>query len=60
MNKPLAQALLQGKRGQQADADLYDYNFVDLVVQAFGAQPDVYLGGPDLPGTRELASGTGI
>ena len=72
LNKPLAKALLEGKNGSGTTS--YPYDFIDRIVQAFGAQAGVYLGGPDhtdgpamrlhgianLPGATELAPGTGL
>ena len=64
--------LLQGNTGSGAGS--FSYDFADKVVQAFGKEAGVYLGGsdladepamlihgiPDLPGARELAPGTNI
>ena len=72
INKPLAKLLLEGQSG--SGADTYSYDFVDMVVQAFGAEAGVYLGGPDaqdepamlihgipnLSGAKEMAPGTNI
>lgn len=72
VNKKLATLLLEGGNG--SGKGTFSYDFVDMVVQAFGAEAGVYMGGPDgqeepaklihgipnLAGARELAPGTGI
>ena len=72
INKQLANLLLEGSSGSGAGS--FSYDFVDMVVQAFGTEAGVYMGGPDmqeepamlihgipnLPGARELAPGTSI
>ena len=72
INKQLANMLLEGTNGSGKGS--FSYDFVDLVVQAFGREAAVYMGGPDrqddpalfihgipnLRGATELAPGTGI
>ena len=68
----MAKLLLEGKSGSGAGS--FSYDFLDMVVQAFGKEAAVYMGGPDLqdgpallihgipdlPGAHELAPGTQI
>jgi len=72
INKPLATLLLEGSSGKGKGN--FDYTFGDQLVQAFGTQAAVYMGGPhgqdepalllhgisDLKGAREIAPGTHI
>lgn len=72
INKQLATLLLKGGNGSAEGS--FSYDFVDMIVQAFGAEAGVYMGGPDmqdkpamllhgisnLPGAKEIAPGTSI
>jgi Uncharacterized ACR, COG1678 len=72
INKQLAKLLLEGSNGSGVGS--FSHSFVDLVVQAFGDQAAVYMGGPhrqddpallihgipNLPGAMEIAPGTNI
>jgi len=72
INKQLATLLLEGSNGNGKGS--FSYDFVDMMVQAFGTEAGVYMGGPDgqedpaklihgipnLPGAREVAPGTAI
>ncbi|CAB9517539.1 Uncharacterized ACR, COG1678 [Seminavis robusta] len=72
INKQLAKMLLEGSNGSGVGS--FSYDFVDMVVQAFGKEAAVYMGGPhhqdepaslihgipNLPGAREIAPGTNI
>jgi Uncharacterized ACR, COG1678 len=72
INKQLGKLLLEGSNGSGVGS--FSHDFVDLVVQAFGDQAAVYMGGPhrqddpallihgfpNLPGAMEIAPGTNI
>ena len=80
INAQLGKLLLNGVSENDSDDDddddnsTYEYGFLDKLVQAFGTEGPVYMGGPDcqtepalllhgiseLEGSTELAPGTGI